>query len=142
MLSYFIAASGFGLISSSFSLALNTYFLKKRGRAVGAAVTVAGLGPILYPPLITALLSYFDVQDCALILACLSLHIIVAALMLQPIKYHWVYEASDEELATGTHHAKEISLGSGSNNAEQTSIDATTLKSNEPDSNGWCNFFF
>lgn len=34
-----------------------------------------------------------------LILAGLSLHIIVAALLLQPIKYHWIYKDTDDELA-------------------------------------------
>lgn len=34
-----------------------------------------------------------------LILAGLSLHIIVAALLLQPIKYHWINKSADEELA-------------------------------------------
>ncbi len=63
------------------------------------AVTITGLGPILYPVLITALLSYYGVNGCVLILAAISLHITLAALLLQPIKYHLIDKTADEELA-------------------------------------------
>ncbi|XP_037028597.1 monocarboxylate transporter 13-like isoform X1 [Bradysia coprophila] len=123
ILSYSIlTASGFGLINSSFSLALNTYFRKKRSRAAGTSVTITGLGPVLYPPLITVLLSYYGVQDCVLILACLSLHVVVAALLLQPIKYHLIHQPTDEELA-------------GLNDTSNAPTEAATLKPNGIDSN-------
>lgn len=123
------SASGYGLSNSSFSLALNTYFRKKRSKAAGTAVTITGLGPIFYPPLITALLSFYGVNGCVLILAGLSLHIIVAALLLQPIKYHWIYKSADEELAD-------------LNDTKESAFQVVQMKPNGcNESNRWCGFF-
>lgn len=123
-------ASGYGLSNSSFSLALNTYFTRKRSKAAGTAVTITGLGPILYPPLITALLSYYGVNGCVLILAGLSLHIIVAALLLQPIKYHWINKSADEELA-------DLNVGDTKEGAHQVIL----MKPNGiNENNRWCGF--
>lgn len=47
---------------SGFSLATNTYFTKKRGRAVGMAMTLTGLGPIFMPQVSSFLLSVYGVQ--------------------------------------------------------------------------------
>lgn len=47
---------------SAFSLATNSYFNTKRGRAVGMAVTLTGLGPILMPQIASVLLSFYGVQ--------------------------------------------------------------------------------
>lgn len=129
-MSRFTSASGYGLSNSSFSLALNTYFTKKRSKAAGIAVTVTGLGPILYPPLITALLSYYGVNGCELILAGLSLHILVAALLLQPIKYHWIYKNTDDELAD-------------LNDTKERIFRVAKLKPNGcNESNCWCGFSY
>lgn len=51
-------------------------------------MALTGLGPILYPMLVTLLLSLYDVNGCVLILGGVSAHMIVAALLLQPIKWH------------------------------------------------------
>lgn len=64
-----------------------------------------------------------------LILAGLSLHIIVAALLLQPIKYHWIQKSADEELQD-------------LNNAKESAFQAVKLKPNGcTDSNRWCGYF-
>lgn len=124
------SASGYGLSTSSFSLALNTYFIKKRSKAAGTAVTITGLGPIVYPPLITALLSLYDVNGCALILAGVSLHILVGALLLQPVKYHLVDNTADAELEN-------------LNIAKQTAFQITKPQLNGClQSNSWCDFFW
>lgn len=47
---------------SGFSLATNSYFTTKRGRAVGLAMTLTGIGPILIPQIASFLLSIYGVQ--------------------------------------------------------------------------------
>lgn len=51
-------------------------------------MTLTGLGPIFYPPLITVLLATYGVTGCVMLLGGLCLHILAAALLLQPIKWH------------------------------------------------------
>lgn len=79
-----------GLSTSSFSLALNTYFKVHRNKAAGFAMTLTGFGPIIMPQLVSYLLNKYTVQGCVLILSALALHIIAAALLLQPIKWHLI----------------------------------------------------
>ncbi|KAG8038492.1 hypothetical protein G9C98_006188 [Cotesia typhae] len=55
-----MTSMGVGLSMAAFSLALNTYFLEKRGRAMGLAMTITGI----------------------------TMHTLVAALLLQPVKWH------------------------------------------------------
>lgn len=45
-------------------------------------------GPIVFPPLITYLLLTYGVNGTILILGGISVHTVMAALMLQPIKWH------------------------------------------------------
>lgn len=103
-LTYFIctysigSAIGLGLCSSSFPLAVNTYFKERRTKAFGIAVTIAGLGPIIFPQLISLLLQFYGVTGCCLILGGICLHVIAAGLLLQPIKYH--YKMSPNECRT------------------------------------------
>lgn len=47
---------------AGFSLAVNSYFLTRRDRAIGLAMTVTGLGPIYLPQLVTILLKFYDIQ--------------------------------------------------------------------------------
>jgi MFS family permease len=77
-----------GLCSSSFSLAMNTYFDRRRSRAFGIGATITGLGPIILPQLVTMLLGYYGAQGCVLIIGGIALNIIAAALILQPVKWH------------------------------------------------------
>lgn len=77
-----------GLCSSSFSLALNTYFKEKRNKAFGIGATITGLGPVLLPQLISFLLGVYGAQGCVLIVGGFALNILAAALLLQPVKWH------------------------------------------------------
>jgi MFS family permease len=81
---------------SSYSLAVNSYFAKKRGKAIGCSFTITGLGPIVMPQLISFLLSVYTVHDTVLIVAAITAHSFVAACLLQPIKWH-MKEVKDEE---------------------------------------------
>lgn len=78
------------MTTSSFSLALNTYFKRKRPKAAGIAMTITGFGPILYPQLITWLLLLYGVEGCVLILGAMGAHVLVGACLLQPIKHHLI----------------------------------------------------
>lgn len=77
-----------GLCTSSFSLAVNSYFNKNRNRAFGIGVTITGLGPIMFPQLISTLLGFYGSQGCVLIISAIAMNIIPAALLLQPVKWH------------------------------------------------------
>ncbi|XP_058459541.1 uncharacterized protein LOC131435547 isoform X2 [Malaya genurostris] len=81
---------GMGFCNSSFSLALNTYFVVRRNKAAGIAMTITGLGPILLPQLVSVLVSLYDPRACLFIIGALATHIIAAALLLQPVKRHMV----------------------------------------------------
>lgn len=97
-------AIGYGLSNSSFALALNSYFRVRLNRASGVAMTLAGIGPILYPPLIQYLLINYDVNGCMMIIGAIALHMLIGAVLLQPIEWHLVspsnpidVEAKDEK---------------------------------------------
>lgn len=77
-----------GLCSSSFSLAMNTFFNQRRNKAFGIGATITGLGPIFLPQLVTVLLGYYGAQGCVLVIGGIALNIIAAALLLQPVKWH------------------------------------------------------
>uniref|UniRef100_A0A1Q3FYV0 Putative monocarboxylate transporter n=2 Tax=Culex tarsalis TaxID=7177 RepID=A0A1Q3FYV0_CULTA len=85
-----IASLGMGFCNSSFSLALNTYFVARRNKAAGIAMTITGLGPILLPQLVSLLVSRYGSRNCLLIIGAMATHIMAAALLLQPVKRHMV----------------------------------------------------
>lgn len=94
-----LTAVGYGLSNSSFALALNSYFRARRTKAAGIAMTLTGIGPIVYPPMIHYLLSIYGVTGCMLVVAALALNMLVAAVMLQPIDWHLIEIVEDQELA-------------------------------------------
>lgn len=77
-----------GLCSSSFSLAVNTFFKERRNKAFGIGATITGLGPIFLPQLVSVLLSFYGAQGCVLIIGGIAMNIVAAALLLQPVKWH------------------------------------------------------
>lgn len=79
---------GFGLASASTFVALNAYFSKRRGQAVGLAMAGTALGFMAMPQLISRLLEEYDFRGTVLILGALSLNAIVGASLLQPVKWH------------------------------------------------------
>uniref|UniRef100_A0A336LNZ1 CSON015582 protein n=1 Tax=Culicoides sonorensis TaxID=179676 RepID=A0A336LNZ1_CULSO len=92
------SAIGLGLCSSSFPLAVNTYFKERRTKAFGIAVTIAGLGPIIFPQLVSILLKLYGVTGCYLIIGGICLHVVAAGLLLQPIKYHYKYATQEQQI--------------------------------------------
>lgn len=57
-------------------------------------MTIAGIGPIVYPPLIACLLHLFGVSGCMLIIGAIALHMLIAAVLLQPLKWHLVIDTN------------------------------------------------
>lgn len=59
-------------------------------------MTLAGIGPIVYPPLINCLLQLYGASGCMLIIGAIALHMLVAAILLQPLKWHLIVDTSYE----------------------------------------------
>ncbi|XP_055526240.1 uncharacterized protein LOC129718974 [Wyeomyia smithii] len=80
--------AGIGITASANSLALNTYFKKKRRHATGFSWTATALGPIVAPHIITYLLPRYGVDGTVLIFAGIAMNAIVCSLLLQPVHWH------------------------------------------------------
>uniref|UniRef100_A0A1Q3G1R7 Putative monocarboxylate transporter n=2 Tax=Culex tarsalis TaxID=7177 RepID=A0A1Q3G1R7_CULTA len=89
---------GVGLATSAAFVALNHYFAKKRGQAVGLSMAGTALGMLIMPQLVRYLLETYDFRGAVLLLSGLALHAAVGATLLQPIKWHLVEEEVDIEL--------------------------------------------
>ncbi|KAI4463679.1 monocarboxylate transporter [Holotrichia oblita] len=84
---------------SSYPLALNSYFVKKRSMAAGYTMTICGLGPVLVPQLISFLLDTYGIKYSMVIMAALSANTFVSAVLLQPVEWHMKEEIVDDEAA-------------------------------------------
>ncbi|KAJ1530510.1 hypothetical protein ONE63_005404 [Megalurothrips usitatus] len=89
LLSYGITmASGLGLTSPSFNVALNTYFRERRSLAMGLAMASTGVSGILLPQLVSLLVAEYGARGTYVLLSGLALHALVAAALLQPVAWH------------------------------------------------------
>ncbi|KAK9302693.1 hypothetical protein QLX08_005414 [Tetragonisca angustula] len=89
MIFYGIFASlGTCMTLSAFSYALNSYFTKKRGRAMSLAMTLIGVGPIIVPQVTTFLISYYGFQGTILLYGAFTLHGYIGSSLLHPLKWH------------------------------------------------------
>lgn len=79
-------------------VALNHYFSKKRGQAVGLSMAGTALGMLIMPQLVRYLLEEFSFRGAVLILAGLALHSAVGSILLQPVKWHLKEEPIDVEM--------------------------------------------
>ncbi|XP_013185533.2 uncharacterized protein LOC106131089 isoform X1 [Amyelois transitella] len=80
--------AGYGISSSANALALNTYWKNRRRLATSLSWTTTGLGPMLWPHIITLLIASFGENGTLLIISAISLHAIACALLLQPVEWH------------------------------------------------------
>ncbi|XP_053600311.1 uncharacterized protein LOC128669475 isoform X2 [Plodia interpunctella] len=80
--------AGYGISSSANALALNTYWKNRRRLATSLSWTTTGLGPMLWPHIITLLMASFGETGTILIISGISLHAIACALLLQPVEWH------------------------------------------------------
>lgn len=79
---------GVGFAWSSTFVALNHYFSKKRGQAVGLSMVGSGLGMLAMPQAVQLLLEAYSFHGAVLILGGVALHAIVGSMLLQPIEWH------------------------------------------------------
>uniref|UniRef100_A0AAG5DNP6 Major facilitator superfamily (MFS) profile domain-containing protein n=1 Tax=Anopheles atroparvus TaxID=41427 RepID=A0AAG5DNP6_ANOAO len=89
---------GVGLATSAAFVALNHYFAKKRGQAVGLSMAGTALGMLIMPQLVRLLLELYGFRGALLVLSGIALHATVGAMLLQPIKWHLKEEEVDIEL--------------------------------------------
>ncbi|XP_022901449.2 monocarboxylate transporter 14-like [Onthophagus taurus] len=83
-----IASLGMGMGRSSYPVALNTYFFKKRSKAAGYTLTIAGFGSVLMPQLISFLVYMYGVRGAVLVLGAITGNTFISAILLQPVKWH------------------------------------------------------
>lgn len=81
-----IVGFGLGLIGPSTFMAINSYFDKKRGRAVGISMAGTGLGQMVLPHIVRILLDYYGFRLTIVILGSLALHGLVGASLFRPIE--------------------------------------------------------
>ncbi|KAJ2950635.1 hypothetical protein O0L34_g8890 [Tuta absoluta] len=89
ILSYsIINSTGIAAVMAAFTLAINSFFKDKRARAVGAGMSITGLGAICMPLVMSALMNAYGWRYAVLILGALCLHSLVAACLLRPAKWY------------------------------------------------------
>ena len=86
-----------GLSLSAYPLALNMYFLNKRSKASGYAMSLGALGAILMPQIMAFLMDRYDIRSAAALIGMIVGNMIAGALLLQPVEWHMVLELGDEE---------------------------------------------
>ncbi|XP_018326391.1 uncharacterized protein LOC108737790 [Agrilus planipennis] len=89
--------TGIGVTQSANAVALNTYFKNKRRIATGLSWTTTGLGPIVWPYIITALMNVCGMEGTLLIFAAFAGHAIVCSLLLQPVHWHTKFREEPTE---------------------------------------------
>lgn len=87
-------------------MALNHYFVKKRGQAVGYSLAGTAFGMMLMPQAVRLLLDAYSFRGTILILGAAALNAVVGSVLLQPAKWHFVPENKSEE--EGTYHQVSI----------------------------------
>ncbi|XP_045520326.1 monocarboxylate transporter 9-like [Pieris brassicae] len=98
LLSYSIINSmGVAAVMASFSLAINSFFKEKRGRAIGVGMSITGLGAIYMPLLMSVLMYAYGWRYAVLILGAICLHSLLAACLLRPAKWYLKVNPKTEE---------------------------------------------
>lgn len=103
MLFLILLGAGLGINGSASALALNTYWKNRRRLATGLSWTTTGLGPVVWPHIITGLYAVSGEMGTVLIISAFSLHSVACALLLQPVEWHSkspTIKAKDEEKLT------------------------------------------
>lgn len=83
---------------AAFSLAINSFFKEKRGRAVGLGMSITGLGTIYMPLLMSLLMYTYGWRYAVLILGAICLHSLLAAILLRPAKWYLIDPPNTEEM--------------------------------------------
>ncbi|XP_055370815.1 monocarboxylate transporter 9-like [Condylostylus longicornis] len=83
-----LLAFGFGIVISANSLVFNVYFKEKRSKASSWTWTITGIGPVIFPYIITYLMDVYGTQGTLLIVTGIAAHGLVCALTYQPVLWH------------------------------------------------------
>lgn len=73
---------------AAFTLAINSFFKEKRGKAIGLGMSITGLGSIYTPLLMSSLMYAYGWRYAVLILGAICLHSLLAAILLRPAKWY------------------------------------------------------
>ncbi|XP_054266562.1 monocarboxylate transporter 12-B-like [Macrosteles quadrilineatus] len=92
-----VGGVGFGLSSTAVFVALNSYFVKRRGQAFGLAMAGTGLGFMLIPQVVSRLLNEYGFHGTMMIMGALGLNAVVGSCLLQPVKWHLKTVIVEEE---------------------------------------------
>nr|CAD7450947.1 unnamed protein product [Timema bartmani] len=86
------------MVFSTQPVAISMYFTQNRGKAMGLSMTITSLCIIAAPPLTILLMDLFGVYGTGIIQAGFALNGLVAAVLLQPVRWHMrrVREQVDE----------------------------------------------
>ncbi|KAK7788345.1 hypothetical protein R5R35_014750 [Gryllus longicercus] len=79
---------GLGLLNPSTFVAVNAFFTRARGRAVGLSMAGTGLGQMLMPHAVRFLLDRYSFRGAVLILSAVALHSIAGAMLFHPLRWH------------------------------------------------------
>ncbi len=83
------AAVGMGLTTPSFTVAFHSYFRRRRSLATAVSATTIGLVGIASPQVLELLLREYGARGTCVLLAGHALHVLVAATLLQPARWHY-----------------------------------------------------
>ncbi|XP_053600039.1 uncharacterized protein LOC128669312 isoform X2 [Plodia interpunctella] len=125
-----ICSLGVASVMASFSLAINSFFKEKRARAVGAGMSMTGLGAIYMPLLMSTLMYAYGWRFAVLILSAICLHSLVAACLLRPAKWYLINPPVTEEMEP-LNKENGIELVNGSFTESSKLTGSTTLKVEE-----------
>lgn len=98
------AGLGVGLTASSTFVALNHYFVKRRGQAVGFSLAGTAFGMMLMPHAINLLLYEYNFRGTVLLISAMSLHAILGSVVLEPAERHYVPETKNDSEEEGGYH--------------------------------------
>ncbi|XP_031338936.1 uncharacterized protein LOC116167647 isoform X2 [Photinus pyralis] len=88
---------GVGLTASATFVALNHYFVKRRGQALGFSLAGTAFGMLLMPQAVRLLLEAYSFRGAILVLGGVALHALIGSALLQPAEWHFVPESKNLE---------------------------------------------
>ncbi|XP_069674659.1 uncharacterized protein [Periplaneta americana] len=107
-----IAGIGMGLVAPSSYLAINSYFVSRRGLAMGICQAAIGLGFIAVPYLVQAMLNTYGFRGTMLLLGGIALNSVVGALLYHPVEWHMIRLRLHKTISKEEEGLEEVPIGS------------------------------